>query len=75
MDPKQWACESYEVAKEKVYTAEIREQILAADRSRGSSERGPLVKLPDSYRAHAHEIGKLRVVQGGYRTAEFFKDR
>ena len=31
------------------------------------------VKVPEDYRARAHEIGKLRVVQGGYRMAEFFR--
>ena len=31
-DPQQWAREGYELAKDKVYTAEIRQQILAADR-------------------------------------------
>jgi hypothetical protein len=72
-DPKQWARESYELAKEKVYTAEVRRQILAAERGGEGSQDGPVVKLPDGYRAGAHEIGNLRVVQGGYRTAEFFK--
>ena len=42
-------------------------------RSRNASDGGPLVQLPDGYRDRANEIGKLRVVQGGYRTAEFFK--
>jgi hypothetical protein len=72
-DPKQWARESHELAKAKVYTAEVREQILAADRAGADSERGLLIKLPDDYCARAHELGKLRVVQGGYRTAEFFR--
>ena len=72
-DPRQWARESHELASEKVYTAEIRRQILAADRTAADSQGGPIVKLPDGYRARAHEIGKLRVVQGGYRTAEFFQ--
>ena len=72
--PKQWARESYDLAKEKVYTAEVREQILAADHAGGDSQRGIAREaLPDDYRARAHEIGKLRVVQGGYRTAEFLK--
>ena len=34
---------------------------------------GVFVRLPDDYLDRAHEIGKLRVVQGGYRTAEFLK--
>ena len=72
-DPKQWARESYELAKEKVYTAEIRQQILAADRASEDPKAARVVKLPDGYRTGAHEIGKLRVVQGGYRTAEFLK--
>ena len=77
-DPKQWARESFELAKEKVYVAEIRKQILAADQGpkhAAADDHGPavVVQLPDGYRARAHELGKLRVVQGGYRTAEFLK--
>ena len=72
-DPRQWAKESYEMAKEKVYTAEVRTQILAADHARADGEPGPIINLPDGYGTRAHEIGKLRVVQGGYRTAEFLK--
>ncbi len=72
-DPKQWARESFNLAKDKVYVTEIRKQILAADQEQKPSDGGPLVQLPDGYRDRAHEIGKLRVVQGGYRTAEFFK--
>ena len=33
----------------------------------------PACALPDGYRDRAHEIGKLRVVQGGWRVAEFFE--
>ena len=33
---------------------------------------GVLRTLPDGHRYCAHEIGKLRVVQAGYRMAEFF---
>jgi hypothetical protein len=72
-DPKQWARESFLLAEEKVYVAEIRKQILAADRDPNPSDHGPVVQLPAGYRDRAHEIGKLRVVQGGYRTAEFFQ--
>ncbi len=72
-DPKQWAQESFALAKEKVYVAEIRKQILAADRDQKDSDNGPLVQLPEGYRDRAHEIGRLRVVVGGYRTAEFLK--
>jgi hypothetical protein len=72
-DPKQWARESYELARDKVYTGEIREQILAADRAAADSQSELSVKLPAGYRAQAHEIGKLRVVQGGYRTAVFLQ--
>jgi hypothetical protein len=72
-DPKQWARESYELAKEKVYTADIRKQILAAEHAGEDAEPGVSIQLPDGYRARAHEIGRQRVVQGGYRTAEFFK--
>lgn len=74
MDPKQWARESLELAKEKVYVAEIRKQILAADQEPKHSGHGLQVQLPDGYRDRAHEIGKLRVVQGGYRTAKFLKN-
>ncbi len=73
-DPKQWARESFALAEEKVYVAEIRKQILAADHEQNPSEQGLLVQLPGGYRDRAHEIGKLRVVQGGYRTAEFFRN-
>jgi hypothetical protein len=72
-DPKQWARESFELAKEKVYVAEIRKRIIAADQDEKKPARGVFVQLPDGYRDSAHEIGKLRVVQGGYRTAEFLK--
>ena len=63
-----------QLAEEKVYVAEIRKQILAADHEQNPSDQGLLVQLPDGYRDRAHEIGKLRVVQGGYRTAEFFRN-
>lgn len=77
-DPYQWVQESLKLAGEKVYVVEIREQILAADKAPKPTEvddRAPLVtvQLPDGYRDRAHELGKLRVVQGGYRTAEFFR--
>lgn len=72
-DPKQWVRESFELAKDKVYVAEIRKQILAADQDPKRPEGAVQVQLPDGYRDRAHEIGKLRVVQGGYRTAEFLK--
>ena len=70
--PQQWAQESYETAQADVYTAEIRKKIVAVDRSPKDS-RTVRVKLPDDYRAHAREIGKLRVIEGGYRTVEFLK--
>ena len=73
-DPKQWARESFKLAEEKVYVAEIRKQILAADQDPKDSDRGLVVQLPDGYRDRAHEIGRLRVVQGGWRVAEFFKE-
>jgi hypothetical protein len=72
-DPQKWARESYELAKNKVYTAEVRQQILVADSAHDESRPGVSIKLPDGYRAQAHEIGKLRVVQGGYRTAVFLQ--
>jgi len=74
-DPKQWASESFRLAQEKVYVAEIRKQILAADQDQKPSDDGLLVQLPDGYQDRAHEIGKLRVVQGGWRVAEFLKER
>ena len=72
-DPKQWTRESFQLAQEKVYVAEIRKQILAADQEQKPSEEELVVQLPDGYRERAHEIGKLRVVQGGWRTAAFLK--
>ncbi len=72
-DPKQWARESFELAKEKVYDARIRDKIIANDQDQIHSFRGVFVRLSADYRDRAHEIGKLRVVQGGYRTAEFLK--
>ncbi len=72
-DPKQWTRESFQLAQEKVYVAEIRKQILAADHEQKPSDEELVVQLPDGYRERAHEIGKLRVVQGGWRTAEFLK--
>jgi len=72
-DPKQWARESFELAKEKVYVPEIRKRIIAADQDDKKPARGVFVYLPDGYVDRAHEIGKLRVVQAGYRTAEFLK--
>lgn len=80
-DPRQWVRESYKLAEEKVYVAEIRRQILAADQvqkpagqapSDGQKPLGPLVQLPDGYRERAHETGKLRVVEAGYRLAVLF---
>ena len=52
-DPQQWARESYELCKEKVYTAELREQILAADRA--AADRAPA----DHAGANAHGSGKV----------------
>ncbi len=72
-DPKQWARESLELAKETVYGARIRDKIIANDRDQLHSYRGVFVRLSDDYRDRVHEIGKLRVIQGGYRTAEFLK--
>jgi hypothetical protein len=74
-DTKQWARESFELAKEKekVYDATIRNKIIANDRDLLHIYRGVFVRLPDDYRERAHEIGKPSVVLGGYRTAEFFK--
>jgi hypothetical protein len=72
-DPKQWARESFELARKMVYTAEVRQQILAADRAQGDSQSEVLIKLPDGYRAAAHQCGKLRVVQGGNRMAVFLQ--
>ncbi len=72
-DPAQWARESFELAKEKVYVAEVRKQILAADQKPKDPDNNLQVQLPDGYQDLARKIGKLRVVQGGYRTAEFFK--
>jgi hypothetical protein len=72
-NPEQWARESWELAKAKVYTAEIRKQILAAARADDASQPAATVTLPEGYLARAHELGKLRVVQGGYRTAEFLR--
>ena len=72
-DPKQWARESFELAKEKVYDAKIRDKIIANDQDQIHSYRGVFVRLSADYEDRAHEIGKLRVVQGGYRTAEFLK--
>ncbi|MGA2258659.1 MAG: hypothetical protein ABSG53_28670 [Thermoguttaceae bacterium] len=72
-DPEQWTRESFRLAQEKVYVGEIRKQILAADQNEKLSDDGLLVELPQGYRDRAHEIGKLRVVQGGCRVAEFFK--
>jgi hypothetical protein len=66
-DVRQWARESFELDKEKVYAAEVRNAILNARSVRFS------VKLPHGYRAQAHEIAKLRVVQAGFRMAEFFR--
>jgi hypothetical protein len=71
-DPGQWVRESYQLAQEKVYVVEIRTQIVAADRGPKSADRSVLVQLPDGYRQRAHEIGKLRVVQCGYRLAVYF---
>jgi hypothetical protein len=71
-DPKQWTRESFELAKEKVYDANVREKIIANDRDLLHSYHGVFVRLPDDYRDRAHEIGKPRVVQSGYRTAAFF---
>ena len=76
-DPQRWVCGGFKLAQEKVYTAEIRQQILAADKTADKPseepQEGVIIKLPDGYRAAAHEIGKLRVVQAGYRMAEFLK--
>ena len=72
-DPTQWARESFGLAQEKVYPAEVRRQLLAADRDGKQSDRGVLVQLSDGYRDRAHEIGRLQTVRGGYRTAEFIK--
>jgi hypothetical protein len=52
---------------------EIRKQVLAADQDPKSADAGVTVQLPDGYKDRAHDLGKLRVVQGGYRTAEFLK--
>ena len=85
-DPQQWVRESYKLAEEKVYVAEIRKQILAADQEPKPAPQapasdqnppvqkplGPLVQLPEGYRERAHEIGKLRVVEAGYRLAALF---
>jgi hypothetical protein len=66
-DVRQWAHESFDLDKEKVYTAEVRNAILNARSVRFS------VRLPHGYRAQAHEIAELRVVQAGFRMAEFFR--
>ena len=63
----------FRLAKEKVYVAEIRKRIITADHRDNTSSRGMFVKLRDGYRDRAQEIGKLRVVQADYRTAEFLK--
>ena len=52
-DPKQWARESFELAKEKVYVAEIRKQIIAADLDEKRPAHGVFVKLPDGYQDRA----------------------
>src|SRR5580693_5705569 len=57
-------------AREKIYDAKIRNKTFANDQDELHSFRGVFARLLDDYRDRAHEIGKLRVVQGGYRTAE-----
>jgi len=73
-DPKQWSRESFQLAKTEVYAADIRKQLLAADRVQKSSDDGVPVQLPAGYRNRAHEIGKLRVVEAGWRTARLLND-
>jgi hypothetical protein len=72
-DPMKWNCESFELAKEKVYDGNIRYRIISNDQDETHSFRGVFVRLSNDYRKHAHEVGRLRVVQGGYRAAELLK--
>ena len=74
LDPVRWARESYDLAGSDVYTAEIRERILAATQSPEQPANGVTIELPDGYRAKAHALGKRRVAEGGYRTAAFLAE-
>jgi hypothetical protein len=71
LDPAHWARESFDLASSDVYTAEVREKILAADQAPEQSDEGVAIQVSDSYRAKAHAIGKRRVVEGGCRMAAF----
>ena len=52
-DPKQWARESFELAKEKVYEARIRDKIVANDQDQIHSFRGVFVRLSADYEDRA----------------------
>jgi hypothetical protein len=73
-DPARWARESYELAASDVYSADVREKILAADQASEQPAEGATIQVSDAYRASAHTVGRRRVVDGGYRIAAFLAE-
>jgi hypothetical protein len=71
--PEQWAKESFERAGDFVYTKDIRKRILLAEKHGETSAADDLVELPEDYRPAVRKLSEKRVVEGGYRLAEFLK--
>ncbi|WP_197525851.1 S1/P1 nuclease [Pseudobythopirellula maris] len=71
LEPKQWAVDSWRLARAMVYTDAVLAPITAAD----GSPRLHKLELPTKYLRDAGITSKHRAVQAGYRIAETLKGR
>jgi hypothetical protein len=71
--PEEWARESFELAQDSVYTKDLRKQILLAEKHGETSDATDLVDLPEDYKPAVRKLSDKRVIEGGYRLAEFLK--